>query len=256
MPVAISYSTAPKENRSRAGVEFLCPWPARATCRRRCPSPCPGLVRCSRLTPVVTSCLACRVTEDLARGRVTFARPKSRILAWPRLVTKMLAGLMSRWTMPSLCAASSASAISMASAEQHLHFQRTAGDRVLQGHAIQKLHGDEGLAILFADVVNGADVGMVERGSGLGLALKALQRLAVLGDIVGQKLQGDEAVRAECLRPCKPHPCRRRRAFRQCGSARWSGRSFMAARQADVEQLRRPILGGRRGQVNARVGRG
>ena len=46
---------------------------------------------------------------------VTFASPKSRILACPRLVTKMLAGLMSRWTMPSACAASSASAISMAS---------------------------------------------------------------------------------------------------------------------------------------------
>ena len=30
----------------------------------------------------------------------TFASPKSRILAWPRLVMKMLAGLMSRWTMP------------------------------------------------------------------------------------------------------------------------------------------------------------
>ena len=27
---------------------------------------------------------------------VTFARPKSKILAWPRSVTKMLAGLMSR----------------------------------------------------------------------------------------------------------------------------------------------------------------
>jgi hypothetical protein len=30
----------------------------------------------------------------------TLARPKSRILACPRLVTKMLAGLMSRWTIP------------------------------------------------------------------------------------------------------------------------------------------------------------
>ena len=29
-----------------------------------------------------------------------FASPKSKILAWPRSVTKMLAGLMSRWTMP------------------------------------------------------------------------------------------------------------------------------------------------------------
>ena len=43
----------------------------------------------------------------------TLANPKSRILAWPRLVTKIFAGLMSRWTMPSQCAASSASAISI-----------------------------------------------------------------------------------------------------------------------------------------------
>jgi hypothetical protein len=31
---------------------------------------------------------------------VSFASPKSRILAWPRLVTKMFAGLMSRWIIP------------------------------------------------------------------------------------------------------------------------------------------------------------
>jgi len=29
-----------------------------------------------------------------------------------------------------------------------------------------------------------------------------------------------------CPRPCRPHPCRRRPIFRQCGSARWFGRSF------------------------------
>jgi len=46
---------------------------------------------------------------------ITFAKPKSRILACPRLVTKMFADLMSRWMMPSACAASSASAISIAS---------------------------------------------------------------------------------------------------------------------------------------------
>ena len=36
--------------------------------------------------------------EELPAG-LTFASPKSRIFACPRLVTKMLAGLMSRWTM-------------------------------------------------------------------------------------------------------------------------------------------------------------
>ena len=56
---------------------------------------------------------AARLLDEPA-ATSTFAKPKSRILAWPRLVTKILAGLMSRWTIPSECAASSASATSMA----------------------------------------------------------------------------------------------------------------------------------------------
>ena len=111
---------------------------------------------------------------------VTFASPKSRILAWPRLVTKMLAGLMSRWTMPSAWAASSASAISMARASRRLDLQRPPRDAVLQRHAIQKLHGDERLAVLLADFVDGADVGMVQGRSGSSFALEAVQGLRVL----------------------------------------------------------------------------
>ena len=41
-------------------------------------------------------------------------------------------------------------------------FHGTASDAVLQGHAIQKLHGDEGLAVLLADIVNRTDVGMIQ----------------------------------------------------------------------------------------------
>jgi len=37
----------------------------------------------------------------------------------------------------------------------------------------RKFHGNERLSILHADVVNGADVGMVQGGSGLRLALKS-----------------------------------------------------------------------------------
>ena len=44
------------------------------------------------------------------RARSIFARPKSRIFAWPRAFTKMLAGLRSRCTMPFEWADSSASA--------------------------------------------------------------------------------------------------------------------------------------------------
>ena len=84
----------------------------------------------------------------------------------------------------------------MASDEQGLDFQRAAGDAVLQRQAVQKLHGDEGLAVLLADVVNGADVGMVQGGGGLGFALEAGEGLRVAGNFFGQEFQGDEAMQA------------------------------------------------------------
>jgi hypothetical protein len=64
---------------------------------------------------------------------------------------------------------------------------------VLQGCTVQKFHGDEGAPFVVADVVDGADVGMIERRGGTGLAAKALQRLRVTSCIIGKKLEGDEA---------------------------------------------------------------
>ena len=48
----------------------------------------------------------------------------------------------------------------------------------------------------FADVVDGADVGMVQSGSGARFAPEALEGLRIAGDIVGQKFQSDEAAQA------------------------------------------------------------
>src|ERR1035438_3275902 len=61
--------------------------------------------------------------------------------------------------------------------QKDLHVERAAANSVLQGQAVEEFHGDEGLAVLFADVVNGADIRMVEGGSGLRLALKTAPRL-------------------------------------------------------------------------------
>ena len=155
------------------------------------PSAVPGLVRCS--SRVDGRCGGRASAHQRCWTGATFAKPKSRILACPRLVTKMLAGLMSRWTIPSACAASSASAISMASDRMISISSGLPADAVLQGHAFQKLHGDEGWPSCFADLVDRADVGMVQSGSGLRFALKALEGLRVVGYIVGQELQGDEA---------------------------------------------------------------
>ncbi len=61
--------------------------------------------------------------------------------------------------------------------------------------AVQELHGHEDAAILFTDVVDGADVGMVERRSGACLALESLAQLPVVGVRFRQELQRDERPR-------------------------------------------------------------
>ena len=50
------------------------------------------------------------------------------------------------------------------------------------------------LAVLLADFVDRADVGMVQGRSGLRFALETCQRLRVLGYFIGQELQGDKTV--------------------------------------------------------------
>ena len=71
---------------------------------------------------------------------------------------------------------------------------------MFQGLAVEKLHGDEGLAVFFADFVNGADVGVVQCGGGLGFALKTGESLRIAGYVIGKELEGDEAVKARVFR--------------------------------------------------------
>ena len=49
--------------------------------------------------------------------------------------------------------------------QQRLQFQRSIADRVLQGLALQELHGDKRLTVLLTNVIYRADVGMVQCGS-------------------------------------------------------------------------------------------
>jgi hypothetical protein len=81
-----------------------------------------------------------------------------------------------------------------ADVEQAVHFQRVAVHSVLQRSAVEKFHGDEGFAVFFADIVDGANAGMVQGGSGLRLALEAPEGLLVARNFRGQKFQRDEAM--------------------------------------------------------------
>ena len=84
--------------------------------------------------------------------------------------------------------------------EQVVHLDRTPIDAVLERLAVEKFHGDEGLAVLLADVVNGADVRMIQRGGGLGFALETGQGLRVAGDVLREKFQRDETAQARVFR--------------------------------------------------------
>ena len=63
----------------------------------------------------------------------------------------------------------------------------------------QELHGDEGLALVPSDLVDRADIGVVQSRGRPGLALKPLQCLMVLGEPFRQELEGDKAVELDVL---------------------------------------------------------
>ena len=152
--------------------------PARATCRPPCRAPCPGWSGARSADDRRSAC------DTLGRARASapsLARPKSRILACPRSVTKMFAGLMSRWTMPLRVRglervgdlrSRARAAVAACSGRPAI--------RCLQRLALEQLHHDERPPVVLADVVDRADVRVVQGGRRPRLALEALERLRVL----------------------------------------------------------------------------
>jgi len=72
--------------------------------------------------------------------------------------------------------------------EQRLQLYRATADAVLERDAFKIFHGDERLPVLFADIVNCADVGMIPRGRGLCFALETSECLSVSGNFLRQEL--------------------------------------------------------------------
>ena len=94
-PVAISYNTAPNEKRS-VRTSSCFPLACSGDMYATVPSAAPGPVSCSPLDPAVASNRTPAACATLLLIGVSLASPKSNILACPLLVTKILAGLMSR----------------------------------------------------------------------------------------------------------------------------------------------------------------
>src|SRR5215471_6894557 len=69
------------------------------------------------------------------------------------------------------------------------------------------LHRDEGSAFVFADIVDHANVGVVQAGSRLGLAPEARQRLLVFGRFFRQEFQRHESPKSRVFSLIHhPHP--------------------------------------------------
>jgi len=63
----------------------------------------------------------------------------------------------------------------------------------------RKLHDHKSAPIVFADVVNGANIGMVQDRRGPSFAAKALQRRGIVSYAIGQKFDGDKPAEASVL---------------------------------------------------------
>jgi hypothetical protein len=72
---------------------------------------------------------------------------------------------------------------------QVLGRQRPAQDPLLECATLQQLHGDEVPAVGFVDVVNGANIGVVQRRGGARLALEAFERVLIARKLFRQELQ-------------------------------------------------------------------
>jgi hypothetical protein len=68
---------------------------------------------------------------------------------------------------------------------------------VLEGLAVETLHHDEGVAVGFVNLVNSADVGVVESGSGAGFSLESLEGLIVPHQVGWEKLDSNIPAQAE-----------------------------------------------------------
>ncbi len=62
-------------------------------------------------------------------------------------------------------------------------------DELLEGLSFQQLHGDKVAAIGLPDLIDSADIRMIQGRGGPGFTLKTLQRRSVLFQFAGQKLQ-------------------------------------------------------------------
>src|SRR3984885_11709844 len=83
--------------------------------------------------------------------------------------------------------------------QDQFRLHRTSRYAMLQRQPIEKLHSDEGLSLLVINLVDRADVRMIQCRGSFGFALKTGECLRVFGYVVGQELEGNKATEFNIL---------------------------------------------------------
>ena len=198
--------------------------PARETCRRSSRPPRQGDVSASSVISVDRN-EASAISPAWLRPWTVLARPKSRTLACPLSVTNMLAGLMSRCTIPLACAACNASAICTASRRS----SPVARGR-LSMCCFSVLPSSSSVVMKsrpvdLVDVVDGADVRVVQCRGRPRLAPEAFEGVGCLRQDPRGGTSAPRPGRVSCPRRGRRRPCHRFRSAPRCGSGREFGQS-------------------------------
>src|ERR1700733_32937 len=79
------------------------------------------------------------------------------------------------------------------------HFDGFSTNAVLERPTLEQLHGDKWAAFELANIVNRADVGMIERRCSAAFAAESFDGLPVLGNVVWKEFQSNNATEARVL---------------------------------------------------------
>ncbi len=182
----------------------LVPPPARGPARGRCTAACPPPPRC-----------AWRRGRPRRRSPPSPSRSRSRgpwpIRRTPSPVSRTLSGLMSRWMMPSWCAAARAEAIWRAMVSAAPQPERPfPADDLAQVGALDVLHDDERPAVLRGvEVVDAHRVRVLEAPRHHRLVAEAAQEVLVVGEPPRDDLDRADLVEGQVPRAVHAgHPAR------------------------------------------------
>src|SRR6266852_5423263 len=84
--------------------------------------------------------------------------------------------------------------------EHRFDLQWLARDRVPERLPLQQFHGNEGSPLGLVNLIDRADVRVVQRRRSLSLPLEAAEGLRVMGEFVGKELQSDVATELQIFR--------------------------------------------------------